>query len=59
MKSKHSQNRRDSSSFMRVVKAGWEALGSICSIEFLAMFLFFPTLTLILIASGQHSAVYE
>lgn len=58
MKSKRSQNRRDSSSFMRVVKASWEALGSICSTEFLVMSLFLPMLTLILICGGPRSAAY-
>jgi len=58
MKSSSWQKRQASCNCMQVLKMAGQTLALICSTEFLVMSLFLPTLTLILIASGQHSAVY-
>ncbi len=59
MKSKHSQKARGLSRFMEAFAKMSAGLGLALSTELALLFLFLPTLMLILIASGQHSAVYE
>tara|TARA_Y100001938_G_C8020710_1_gene395162 strand:+ start:892 stop:1071 length:180 start_codon:yes stop_codon:yes gene_type:complete len=59
MQWKSSQKARGLSNFLAAFAKMSGGLGLALSTELALLFLFLPMLTLILIASGQHSAVYE